>query len=367
MSATISTNCTTYTVASSPPPTKMFLLGRATFPYAIDTAPPLGVDGSCDEKWNGSTWSLTNVSDSGIVWSTLLGATCYDSVSGLIYSFNNWDFTGNSWVYNTATDDYTAITSTPSTIGGAASFACCYSGNCFIFGGGIADGQPGGTYSFSNKIATYPINTGALSQSYTITSAVLPFSAKDIFGCVDPANPNLVYLGGGSTDINDPPTNSTAITNWVRYDLSSPNTNPVAMTSMPTGTAMAACCCLNGVIYVIGGCVNGTPNTAGTNTVRTYTIATNTWSTTTNFPINVASARATVFNGIIYCAGGWDQNGFATFDDPPKASSTVYKSSDAGVSWQIHSTLSDVTITSGTYTGTSKGAKASGGSILVAM
>jgi hypothetical protein len=275
--------------------------------------------------------------------------------------FGDWDAVGRAKVYNTATNDYTEITALPSTAGGNATFAACYNGNCFIFDGMKSDG----TYGFTSNILRYPINTGTPSQSYTTLSAVMPYAAKDLFGAVDSSSPNLVWLGGGSTDISDPPTNSTAVSNWVLYDMASPNTNPVAKTNIPVGLAMAACVDIGSEILLIGGSVTGTPNTVGTNTVRVYNKAGNSWSTRTNYPIAVACAKATFFGGVIYCAGGFDATGFDINADPPNATSAVYKSSDLGASWQLHSNLADVNYTS--PPSGQRGAKGTGGSILVAI
>lgn len=338
-----------------PGPSKLFFMGRVTYPYA-SAGPPLGQDGTCDEKWNGSVWSLTNVLDTGVAAGNVMATGCYDSTTKLIYLFGDWDGVGRAKIYNTLTDDYTEITALPSTTGGNATFAACYSGNCFIFSGMKSDG----TLGFTTTIQKYPINAGTPSQSYTSTSAVMPYAGKDIFGAVDSTSPNLVWLGGGSTDTSDPPVNSTAVNNWVLYDMSSPNTNPVAKTNIPTGLAQAACVDIGSEILLIGGCVTGTPNTVGTQTVRAYNKSGNSWSTKANYPIPVACARATFFNGVIYCAGGFNATGFDINANPPNASSAVYMSSDLGASWQLHSNLVDAG-------GGAGGSKASGSSILVAQ
>ena len=350
------------------PPSRLHLLGRVTFPYASAVS-PLGPDGTCDQFWTAASgWALTNVTDSGVQNTNVLASCCYDPTSGRVYMFGDWDggnaSPGQSKYYDTATQHYTAITALPSAggEGGNDTYAAVFGSTCFIFGGMV-----NGATGFSAKILSYPINIGTPSQAFTTTSAVVAYAAKDMFGAVDSANSNICYFGGGNSDTLDPPTNSTTNhSGWFKYDMSTPNTNPVAMTSMTDARAMAGCVDIGSEILVIGGSLDGTPNTVGTTVVRAYSKAGNSWRTlSTAYPVAVASARAVFYKGVIYCAGGFDSTGFNISTDPPNSVTSVYKSSDLGVTWQLHSSLSDVNYVSAPAG--QRGAKASGGSILVAQ
>ena len=71
---------------------------------------------------------------------------------------------------------------------------------------------------------------------------------------------------------------------------------------MPTKRATLAAVALNGVVYAIGGgTFTGTPLT----TVEAYDPASDTWSTKAPLPTAVDSMSATVDNGLIYVVGGF--------------------------------------------------------------
>lgn len=349
-------------------PTKLFLLGRAAPDgggrgYA-GASTPFGADGTCDQKWNGTVWSWCNVTDTGVQGGNLMASAAYHAGSGWIILAGDWDG-GNAGVtqckaYDTAADDYIVLTGLPATTGGHATLAAVVGNTFYTFGGMKTSTN---SYTRTNVIQTYPINVGTPLQSWGTVAAVIPYVAKDIFGCVDATNPNLIWGAGGDDDISDPPANSTAFDNLWLWDASTPTVNPVVKQAMPAGRSMAAMVDLGTELIVIGGSLTGTPNTSGTTTVLAYNKVGNSWSTRgAGYPVAVASARACVFNGVIYCGGGW-AGGFAIADDPPDATANVYKSSDAGSTWQLHSTLVDMP----TFGSVARGAKASGGSILVAL
>src|SRR6478735_3399150 len=314
-------------IASGNQPSKLFLLGRVTWPYS--GAPK---DGVCDEYWNGSAWQLTDTTTLSSTGSVIMASSCYDPVTKRVYMFGDEDASNQCRFFDTVAGTYTSITSL--SVGGNDTFACVHSGSskCFIFGG-VTDFT--GNFC-SAAIQSYPINIGTPSQSFTTQTAVLPAAGIDLFGAVDSSNSDIVYLGGGNRNLGGSP--DACATTWLRYNMSTPNTNPTAMTSMPVGLSMAGCVDIGTEIIVIGGFPTG-PRGCGSSGVYAYNKSGNSWSSRGTYPTTVAGARATYFNGAIYCAGGLDSLGFDINRHPVNATTAVYKSTDAGANWTLHSNL----------------------------
>jgi hypothetical protein len=307
----------------------LVFFGRATVPYS--QVPPLGGDGSCNEAFKNAVWAQTaldtNPSESG----SFLATSCYDSAHRRVYLFGSTDSIAYSAAYDCNADTYTQIGDLP-TASGQQTYAAAAAGKAWLFGGGA--GVPFTTNSPTAGIQSYDLSqVPGSGTTYSTIAPVVSYSAYGLFGDYDPVT-KLIYFGGGCDNIAGPPGPANCFNQWQSFDPFSPAT-PTALHVMPVKVAESACALLNGVIYVIGGSLDATPETVGTRGVYAYNIATNTWTTKNNFPIDIACGRACNWNGTLYCGGGWNASGFSF--SVTNATQNIYAYNPLADSWSLHS------------------------------
>jgi hypothetical protein len=312
----------------------LWYLGRAYPPYATAGA-PFGVDGQCDEFYNGSIWQLTAQNEAATAF---LATGCYDSSTGLAYLFGNTDYTGDSETYDPVANSFSALGKLPTSYAGASNicgnegFAVSLSGIAYIFGGGLGPVAGQGSGLASSDVITYSSGVGytVLPDGSTTTYSGY---GLDCFGAYDPTG-GLIYVGGGNNNIG--PTISIGNT-WTSYNTGSGHF--ANLTNLPAALYGAACFCLNGYICVVGGSQDTTGNIAAVSpaTVYRYAISGNSWTTMSNFPVPTADGRACVASGVAYVACGWNASGFST--TLPNANASIYKYNVGGDSWSLASTM----------------------------
>ncbi len=314
----------------------LYYLGAACPPYSA-FIPPQGPDGCCDMFYSGGVWAQTaiDINASG----QFLCSAAYDAKhgqKGRIYLFGTTDSIVDSAVYDIATNTQTVIGQMPIT-SGIQSFAAVGAGKAWIFGGGTGTTNPAGGTGFvpTNGIISYDLSqTPGSGTTYVTVAQTLSYSAYGLFGATAPSG--VIYFGGGCVNIQGPPTNTACFNQWQKFDPSAP-ANPTPLPPIPVKVCEAACAILSGVIYVIGGSLDGTPETIGTRGVHAYDIAGNSWSPKGNFPIDIACGRAGVSNGRLYCGGGWDVQGFDISVN--HATKNIYVYDPVGDSWTLDSQM----------------------------
>jgi N-acetylneuraminic acid mutarotase len=308
-------------------PPQLHFLGRAYPPFT--DSPPFGVDGQCDEHFDGKSWRQISLNEPNVPeFGSFLATGCYDPTTKLFFLFGNTDYYGTSEAYDPASDTWSVAGTLPNAPGyqGQGGFAWCVRGTAFIFGGFNYGGDSADTTSVLSYVTTQPLSSGS---TFTKLSALT--SGGSCFGTYDP-DTDLIFVGGGNSG-------STIFDNWYSFD---PNTlEASALASLPTPLYGASCAYISGHVLVIGGSADptGNVNAVSPALVYDYDIVANTWSTKgSHFPVPSALGAACTVEGIVYCACGYNASGFPS-GSAPNASPHVY-SYDAGTdSWSLFTTM----------------------------
>jgi hypothetical protein len=249
-----------------------------------------------------------------------LAGAAWEPASQQFYLFGNTDGANAAQSYNPATNSWKGLPNLPA--GGGEGCVAAVNGVLSIIGG-FDD-----TATATATVLAYD----PTSSKYT-TKKSLPTGVGDCFAVTVGS---LVYHGGGSSNNQGPGTPATCSNSWFKYDPSSDTRS--ALASLPFGVAESASASLDGKIYVIGGYRGPAGQTVGTSSVLAYTVATDTWTQKSNFPVAVAGACAATWNGVLYVVGGFTGAGF------PNSMRSTYSYNEASDSW----TLAPYTLTQAT-------------------
>ena len=194
--------------------------------------------------------------------------------------------TNTVWIYDPASDTWTAGPAMPSNRYGAA--VGVINGKIYVAGGLDYDGD----YTSTSVIAYDPI-AGTWVPKANMPSGVR-FAAA---GVID----GKLYVAGGDQTT---PSTGQMITALQVYDPATDTWTTKA--PVPITTELSASGLINGKLYVVGGaCSWG--SCAGTEypAVQVYDPTADTWSTDTPLPTPMQSRAGAVVNGTLYIVGGW--------------------------------------------------------------
>jgi N-acetylneuraminic acid mutarotase len=176
--------------------------------------------------------------------------------------------------------------SMPTARGGLASSVV--DGNIYAIGGTNGD-------TVLNTIETYD----PASDSWA-SKTPMPTARNGLTSSV--VNGNIYAIGGGSSSFAG--CDDALSTTVEAYD---PATDSWATkTPMPTARSGLTSSVVDGKIYAIGGCSNGSGGEVYGNTVEVYDPATDSWTTQTPMPTARAFLTSSVVGGKIYTIGGWN-------------------------------------------------------------
>ncbi len=126
----------------------------------------------------------------------------------------------------------------------------------------------------------------------------------------------LIYVAGGYST-----TSGAATAVLEAYDPVGNSWNSTALASMPTARYGVTAAVANGILYVIGGTVNGSTML---NTVEAYNPTSDSWSTKASRYYAAQTAGSFVINGIIYVFGGFTTNTINTAEAYDPGTNTWY-------------------------------------------